>query len=198
MEEVVARSGIFILTQYAWGLDSMGMSTPAAPTRPSRRQGLERLLNLATVVGVVFVVFWGAQHWREKHIPPKPGILASRTILRSSDKLDLPIGRANKETFVVALREDCAVCRKQRSFYEMLAQRGATTKKHIGILFVYPPGEMPADLSAIGGSSIAADFAQAKIRVSPTIYLLDGTGHLEGMWSGELTEGEQQRILQAF
>jgi thioredoxin-related protein len=156
---------------------------------------LDRTLNILTVCLLVAVA---AGMIRQE---VKPLSSSSHDVPESGTKLDLDsVDWANNHTtLLMVLRSNCQYCENSAAFHHALA---AHPPAGIHIMAVFGKGSdtllsANAYLSAhripVSDVRVAA-LSAVRARGTPTLELVDGTGHVVRSWLGELSVSDQQEV----
>ena len=180
---------------------ALGETKDSAETpRPSGHGGvLQSAANIAVIVAALCVVLIAVQRLRPTVSEPLPTYAAG-------DLMD-PLEGVNfggaAQTLVMALREDCRFCRDSVPFYqELLAQEGTRkVSSQFVVVSTDPAASMAAYLKA-GGLDVqhVVEYAPGalKIPATPTLLLINATGHVERVWRGRLAPNLQKEVFGAL
>jgi len=159
---------------------------------------LENLTNVAILIVclLIFSLFlshkWGSHpatnisetHFVDKVISPVPGYQWT----------------SHPKTLVLALRKDCQYCEASMPFYKQLSSLERKGKLRAHLLAIMP------DSRAAGNEALQASgveiqgvfeepLASIQILGTPTLLLLDASGRVEKAWVGQLSAGEETRVV---
>lgn len=159
---------------------------------------LELLINIGVILLGAAVLFFLAKTYRatrevsqsleEPHIgdqlPSIPGI-----DWKSSDR-----------TVILALKKGCHYCEDSMPFYRQLAELSEQKALKANLVAIFP--DPSADVDALVKAENLSvktvpgvPLRSLKISGTPTVILADSSGRILQDWVGELTEHEQQQML---
>jgi hypothetical protein len=158
---------------------------------------LEMLANVAIVlvafaiVGVLgYKYFWSN--------PDAPKDLAE---VKIGENLNFPNVNWNekKQTVVLVLAKGCHFCSESTPFYQKILQK-VSTSNQTKLVVAFPHSlETGKHYLKENGLSIneilQVNFSAAKIRGTPTIFLVDEKGVIKNMWLGMLRSKEEEDEL---
>ena len=157
------------------------------------RRSLEILANIAIVLVAVVIIgnfFWSRIHPRQRTSGPVVGGVVSLAGVNWEE---------NGSTLLMVLQEGCRYCEDSAPFYKKLHdQRGGSQPQ---MLTVIPgqAGETARYLSDRGFPTdgiINAQLSDVNVSATPTLLLVDATGHVKAFWIGKLDENRQKEVRQ--
>jgi hypothetical protein len=109
---------------------------------------------------------------------------------------------SNQKTLVIAIREGCPYCDASMPFYRQLGEQERSARLRAHVLVVMPDGAASGSrflskenvgIQAVFGQRLGA----LKVLGTPTVLLLDSSGHIEREWIGELTPSGEKDVMAA-
>ena len=156
------------------------------------RRLLEISANIAIIVVAIIVVrnlIWSRWHPRQELENPTVG----SKVLLPGVKWD------EGTTLVLALQKGCRYCEESAAFYRKLHdQRSGSLPRMLAVV----PGdkiEVARYLSEQGvlvDDVINASLSDIKVSATPTLFLVDRSGHVRDVWVGKLDERKETEVTQ--
>jgi Redoxin len=103
----------------------------------------------------------------------------------------------NGRTLVLAISTQCHFCRESTPFYRKLQQEAGKNVKMVAVL-PQPVAEAEQYLNGEGvhvDQVKQASLGTIGIHGTPTMLLVDGKGVVAKVWTGKLSEPEQEQVL---
>jgi hypothetical protein len=165
------------------------------------RTQLELTTKIAVWVVAGILLIWGVKLHLNESSPQR-----LLTGLRTGNVLSVPAklscGGAPR-TLVIAMKTSCASCTENIPFYNQIAENYRANRDQLCVAAVFTEPENDVrryvqaqrlNVEAIGGT----DLTQLRVRVMPTIILIDDLGRVLDFWVGQLGEREKQSVVGAI
>jgi hypothetical protein len=163
------------------------------PTTGRVRRSVEIAANIAIVlVAIVIVVnlLW-------PRIRPKQTLSAPP--VGSKVSLSGVNWEKNGTTLLMVLQEGCRYCEESAPFYHRLHdQRSGPQPRMVAVI----PGEKAETVRYLTDHGVLADdvintsLDDVKVAATPTLLLVDQSGHVKGSWVGKLDESREKEVIQ--
>jgi hypothetical protein len=132
-----------------------------------------------------------------------PGALP---ILAAGSKLPSPKGYRwdlSRSNLVFVLHVGCPHCENEMTFYEELLRLSRDNRIHSRIVAFFPDSEAQVGIAfpgrLIGLTKLAdVDLAPLRVRGTPTLIVVDDSGIVRSVWTGELTADQKQSVIMAL
>ena len=157
---------------------------------PKARRLLSHAVNVAIIVVALIVVrnlFWQRWQYRSHVDGPTVGNVASIPGVKWTDTT----------TLVLALQKGCRFCEENASFYRRIHdQRVGLEPRMLAVI----PGdnkEISAYLSERGvlvDQLVNVPLEEANVSIAPTLFLVDKSGKIVGVWAGKVNETEERAV----
>lgn len=158
---------------------------------------LETAANLAIVLAALAIVgvlgykfFWSASENSKETAEVKTG-----------ENLNLPNvdWSQNKQTLVLAISKGCHLCAESAPFYDKIIKKLASSND-VKLMAIFPHSTKEAanylkEHSLSIERVMQVDFTSARIRGTPTIFLIDERGTIKNAWLGKLSSDEEEEVL---
>lgn len=175
------------------------VSPPDAPGKPLFRW-IEMAANLAILVVAVLlsVVLVKKYLFPDSHVSQGPAVVEPGTPISVPG---INWQEADK-TLLLFLSENCHYCVESSPFYRRLAE--LSTKPGAPRVVVVFPGEAEAgrrflsELEIPLATVVQASSRVTGVRATPTVLLVDRSGHVAASWRGKLSEKREKEILRHF
>lgn len=166
-------------------------------TRVKIRHGLEVTTNLCVVLVCVFVIRTLLHRDRISSYAAVPQQVALK--VGGPFTVNLPLDHS-RETLVLALSAHCKFCAASVPFYSRLLVASKNGTQGLPIVAIFPndQSEVQTFAARLGPSlkTVAGqDFQSLGIYGTPTLVLLDNTGRIRRVWTGELSSKDEQAVL---
>jgi hypothetical protein len=104
-----------------------------------------------------------------------------------------------EHTLLIAASSSCHYCQLSRPFYERVLEFSAK-RNHLQVITVFPTTDSNVDLFLKEGNLVSphvvrADFKSIHVKGTPTLLLVDRSGHIQDFWIGALRESEEATVL---
>jgi hypothetical protein len=159
----------------------------------SAKKVLDWVLNVLTVVVALFLVGMAARHYLAPNQDLNPalrhGALVSLSGINWAEQ-----GR----TLVIAMQVGCHWCEESADFYrDILASNSKNTFHAVAVL---PQSALESKVFLDSLGVHFSDLRQAEIRTlgvsgTPTLILVDRTGHVESSWVGKLLSEQENAVF---
>jgi thioredoxin-related protein len=167
---------------------------------PRLSRKTRRLLEIAANVAIILVAVAILANFFRSRIPsgqhstdPKVGAAVS---LSGVD------WKQNGSTLLMVLQQGCRYCEDSVSFYQELRRERNGGQPH---MIAVVPGEPErvsqylAEKGIVTDGLITASLADLNVSGTPTLLLVDASGHIKNVWVGKLNQDRQQDVMkQAF
>lgn len=161
---------------------------------------LEVLTNVAILVAAILASAVLIKNLRAPSsaatpAPPPQIEIGSRTDLVGVD------WHRNGNTLVMALQTSCHFCSESAPFYRRLATELPSERVHLMAVLPQTPKEGVAYLKSLDvplEDVRQGSFQNLKLRVTPTLLLVDGAGIVRRIWVGKLTADKEQEVVKAL
>ena len=157
------------------------------------RRSVEILANIAIVIVAAVIVgnfFWSRIHSRQNTSGPVVGSVVSLAAVNWQE---------NGSTLLMVLQEGCRYCEESAPFYKKLHDQRVGTQPRMLAIIPGEPTETARYLSDRGlptDGIINARLADVNVSATPTLLLVDATGHVKAVWIGKLDENRQKEVRQ--
>jgi hypothetical protein len=157
------------------------------------RRSVEIFANIAIVLVAVVIIgnfFWSRIHPRQKPAGPVVGSVVSLAGVN---------WQANGNTLLLVLQEGCRYCEESAPFYRKLhEQRAGLQPRMLTVI----PGEATESTHYLSDRQLPTDgiinaqLTDLNVTATPTLLLVDETGHVKAVWIGKLDETRQREVRQ--
>jgi len=157
------------------------------------RRSIEILANIAIVIVAAVIggnFFWSRIHPRQNTSGPVVGSVVSLAAVNWQE---------NGSTLLMVLQEGCKYCEESAPFYKRLHdQRVGTQPRMLTVI----PGEATETARYLSDRGLPTDgiinarLADVNVAATPTLLLVDATGHVKAVWIGKLDESRQNEVRQ--
>ena len=162
------------------------------------KKRVETTINVLVVLVSITLVGIFIRHYffRPENVPPT-GTMTPGTKLSGLEKA----GLSNQpQSLVLFLSTDCKYCLHSIPFYQKLIEANKTGTRHTPIIAVFSNDKADVDnylrIHKLEIPTLTnADYSEIKIPKTPSIVLVDNTGKIVKSWAGELTPGNQEKVL---
>lgn len=162
-------------------------------TTSSLRRFVEIAANIAIVVVAVVIVV----NFVWPRVRPKQDIITPS--IGSTVSLSGVNWKENRTTLLMVLQKGCRYCEESVPFYRKLYdQRTGTQPRILAVI----PGEHGdtdrylCDQGVLTDGIINVSLDDVKVSATPTLLLVDQSGHLKSVWIGKLDENRQKEVMQ--
>ena len=162
-----------------------------------RSRIFERILNGITLLAALGVLVVVAQRFRGTGFPPQGE--AHGPEKGTAVKLSGIDWDSNGQTLLMALSTNCHYCSESAGFYRTLAR--AADSMHATHLVALFPESLSESRNYLESKQIGiSDVRQERlgsigVRATPTLVLVDSTGHVQASWMGKLSTDGQRDVL---
>lgn len=157
-----------------------------------------RLLEISANIAIVIVAAVIVGNFVWSRIRPKQNI--SGPVVGSVVSLAGVNWKENGSTLLMVLQKGCRYCEESAPFYKQLHdQRTGSQPRMLAVI----PGEAMdtarylSDRGVPTDGMVNASLADVNVSATPTLLLVDETGHVKGVWIGKLNENRQREVVQA-
>jgi thioredoxin-related protein len=157
------------------------------------RRFLEISANIAIVIVAAVIV--GNFVWSRIH--PKQNV--SGPAVGSAVSLAGVNWKENGSTLLMVLQKGCRYCEESAPFYQKLHENRSGMEPRMLVLV---PGEQKetsrylSDLKIPSDGIVSASLASVNVAATPTLLLIDQTGHIKDVWVGKLDADREKEVTQ--
>jgi len=164
---------------------------------------LEAIANVAIIVLVVLISI-SLFYRRSRQSAEDPA--GPSGALGEGKRMLAPAGyqwEQHSRTLLMALRYGCVHCERNMDLYRELEQKAGKGRAQADLLSVFPDdpyvAEHDIDQHGLQGLRFVAnvDFDKLRLPGTPTLLLVDNHGTILHAWIGELSQKEQDEVMQA-
>ncbi len=165
---------------------------------------LDHAVSIAAVTLAVCAVF--ALTTRDGALTnARPGPPSLSATYRPGDSLTSVGGFSlvsDRRELLVVMRSNCRFCASSMSFYRQVAERRAEGAYRLTIVAVAPEDDADVvallDQNEFGPDRVVKVRPDSlRVRVTPTLVLVNASGVVERIWEGALSEADEQEVLEA-
>ncbi|HBB95785.1 MAG TPA: hypothetical protein DC054_10375 [Blastocatellia bacterium] len=156
-----------------------------------------RLLETSANIGIVVVTLAILWNFIWPRIHPKRQ--ASDPVVGSSVSLGGVDWNKNGSTLLMVLQEGCKYCEQSVPFYKSLhAQRSGSQPRMLTVV----PGEAASVTRYLSEQGVPTDgiinasLSDVNVSGTPTLLLVDNTGHIKNVWVGKLDANREKEVMQ--
>jgi thioredoxin-related protein len=161
---------------------------------------LDRVTNVGLLAAVVLFAY-AVLNRPTSNLPALPSFgVGERAPLLTNDDYGV-----TDKTLILVLNSRCKYCNESMSFYRQLEEGRRQSNPPLRIVAVAAnePGErLDAFLKQhqldIRRTSLTDESAWAKIRATPTLFLVGRDGFVKGVWIGRLTDDQRDHLRRAL
>ncbi len=144
---------------------------------------------------------------RAKTAKAEAAVAAMESGLNPGKSIAAPTGYQwgeHPRTLMVALRYGCIHCEHDMPFYKQVQANIQNSDAKASLLSIFPDDSFVAqhdlDSHSLSGMPFLANINLAKLHVAgtPTLLLVDNKGTILQSWIGELSQREQDEVMQAI
>lgn len=157
------------------------------------RRFLEISANIAIVIVAAVIV--GNFVW--SRIRPKQNV--SGPVVGSVLSLAGVNWKENGSTLLMVLQKGCRFCEASAPFYRRIHENRSGVEPRMLVLV---PGEEAetsrylSDLKIPSDGIVSASLASVNVAATPTLLLIDQTGHIKDVWVGKLDPDREKEVIQ--
>lgn len=157
------------------------------------RRVVEIAANIAIVLVAIIIVgnfLWPRIRSRQKILAPPVG---------SAVSLPEVDWQSSGMTLVMVLQKGCRFCEESAPFYHRLHDRRSGSQPRMVAVI---PGEKAENVRYLSEHGVLADdvvsisLEDIKVDVTPTLLLVDQSGHVKSTWVGKLDETREKEVIQ--
>lgn len=148
------------------------------------------LVALAIIVILAYKFFWGS---------PEPTPQSVEVTVGQNLNLPNVDWSQNKQSLVLVLAKGCHFCSESTPFYQKIVQK-LSNSNQTKLIAAFPHSVEIGKAYLQENSLIINDlrqvnFNQAKIRGTPTIFLVDEQGIIKNVWLGKIQSKEEEEEI---
>ena len=156
------------------------------------RRFLEMSANISIVIVAAVIV--GNFVW--PRIRPKQNV--SGPVVGSAVSLAGVNWKENGSTLLMVLQKGCRFCEASAPFYQKLHENRRGMEPRMLALVPGEEGETSrylADLKIPSDGLISTSLASVNVAATPTLLLIDQTGHIKDVWVGKLDPDREKEVV---
>lgn len=162
--------------------------------RLSRKR--QRVLEISANVGILIVAALILGNFAWSKFRPKQDI--SGPIVGNSVALAGVNWKDNGSTLLMVLQKGCRYCEESAPFYRKLHDgRAGYTPRMLAVI----PGEAVDTARYLSAQGVLTDgiinvsLREVNVSATPTLLLIDETGHIKNVWVGKLDDAREKEVL---
>jgi len=169
------------------------------------RQGIETATNLAVLLSCIAAAVLLIKSRNTTSYAPQTPTTTIPGGVQRGDRFPALAGvkfNAADRTLILALNTGCHFCEESLPFYRRLPTNKSQTAEGTQVVAIFPNEINEArKFLTVGNLEFPVlgrqDFAKLGIAGTPTLVLLNRDGTVQKVWRGELSVGDQEKVLSA-